>query len=140
MSLRTLDHWRTAEAFDGPLDTPCMYLPRKPQRNGYAYIAGGLAHRKIYEAIIGPIPAGLNIDHLCRNRACVNPWHMEPVTQHVNVMRGSSPWAKHAKATHCPSGHAYDEENTYLYRGSRYCRTCNGRTSKTHPTTSKVNK
>lgn len=83
------------------------------------------AHRIIYEALIGPIPDGLTIDHLCRNRACENPWHMEPVTQRENTLRGIGPSAIHAKQTHCVSGHEFTPENVHVYRGrKRICRIC----------------
>src|SRR2546421_6548023 len=61
-----------------------------------------LAHRLSYESAIGPVPAGLQLDHLCRVRCCVNPAHLEPVTGRENVLRGISPAARAAKATHCP--------------------------------------
>lgn len=88
-----------------------------------------LAHRIFYTQLIGPIPAGLDIDHLCRNRACVNPLHMEPVTRQVNTIRGVGPAARHAAATHCKRGHPFDEENTYWrsdrpFGRGRTCRTC----------------
>ena len=83
------------------------------------------AHRYAYEVLVGPIPEGLTIDHLCRNRGCVNPSHMEPVTMGVNVLRGDGPSARNARVTHCPRGHPYDEENTYRRSdGGRDCRTC----------------
>lgn len=83
------------------------------------------AHRVAYCEWIGPIPADLTLDHLCRTRNCVNPFHLEPVTQRENVLRGDSPVAKHAKKTHCSKGHPYDLENTYITRnGGRLCREC----------------
>lgn len=86
-------------------------------------------HRFAYEAFVGPIPDGLVIDHLCRNRACVNPAHMEPVLTGENTRRGDmSAMGSHNRAkTHCPQGHPYDEANTGRCRGERYCRTCNRR-------------
>ncbi|MCH8951094.1 MAG: 50S ribosomal protein L10 [Proteobacteria bacterium] len=72
-------------------------------------------------------PSGLVIDHLCRNPACENPSHMEPVTNHENILRGELHLTSSRK-THCPLGHPYDEQNTYQYKGSRHCRTCKRRT------------
>lgn len=81
------------------------------------------AHRIAYELFIGPIPEGLSLDHLCRNPACVNPAHLEPVTHKENLARGN-----HANGstgqTHCKRGHPFDEENTYRYKGARACRAC----------------
>lgn len=82
------------------------------------------AHRVTYLTLVGPIAAGLHIDHLCRNRSCVNPEHLEPVTPRENVLRGIGPSAQHAMKTHCPAGHPYSAANTYLYRGMRMCRAC----------------
>jgi len=83
------------------------------------------AHRMAYELIVGPIPEGLTIDHLCRVRACVNPDHLEPVTQRENVLRGDTVPAKNAKKTHCKQGHPYSGYNLYIRtNGYRSCRTC----------------
>lgn len=84
-----------------------------------------MAHRVVYEALVGPIPDGLCIDHLCRNPLCCNPAHLEPVTQRVNTMRGFSPPAVNARKTHCSQGHEFTPENTYYYvTKGRVCRTC----------------
>lgn len=96
--------------------------------NGYGHFltnAGNksyltLAHRWAYEYFIGPISKGLQIDHLCRVRACVNPKHMETVTPGENTRRGIR-----ATATHCLRGHEFTETNTAYYRpGARTCREC----------------
>ena len=84
-------------------------------------------HRYAYELLVGSIPLGLTIDHLCRNRSCVNPTHLEPVTRAENIRRGES--AERNK-THCPQGHEYTFENTLIYAKrvsgtGRQCRTCN---------------
>lgn len=80
-----------------------------------------LAHRVSYRAFVGPIPPGLEIDHVCRTRACVNPFHLEAVTHLENVRR--SPIGNYAK-THCPQGHPYDAKNTYRWGSRRYCIAC----------------
>ena len=86
-----------------------------------------LAHRVAYMLIKG-IPEQQTLDHRCKVSRCVNPAHLEDVSMRENLMRGTSPSAKHAKVTHCPSGHPYSEENTYyrthLGRSWRSCRTC----------------
>lgn len=74
------------------------------------------AHRVAYEMLVGPIPEGLVIDHLCRVRRCVNPEHMEPVTHGENNLRGIGPAAVHAAQTHCIRGHEFTPENTYIWR------------------------
>lgn len=85
------------------------------------------SHRFAYEALRAEIPAGLQIDHLCRNRACVNPWHMEPVTHRVNQWRRASRTGEPLHSTtHCPSGHELNALNLYISpEGGRTCRPCN---------------
>lgn len=84
-----------------------------------------LGHRVAYEALIGPVPDGLELDHLCRNRACVNPAHLEPVTHQVNLLRGQTINASKAQQTHCVNGHEFTADNTRIYRdGTRRCRAC----------------
>lgn len=85
------------------------------------------AHRVIYERYRGPIPAELEADHKCRNRPCVNPDHIEPVTRRENVRRGVSPASRHMAQTHCSRGHEFNATDTY-YRGgpkpNRVCKWC----------------
>ena len=86
------------------------------------------AHRWAYERFIGPIPEGMELDHLCRVRHCVNPAHVEPVT-HAENMRRSGPFSPKAALTHCKNGHEFTPENTYPREGGRSgrraCRACN---------------
>jgi hypothetical protein len=89
-----------------------------------------LAHRFAYELLVGPIAGSLEMDHLCRVRHCVNPHHLEQVTHRVNTLRGTCPSAQAARVTHCPQGHAYNEENTRIYQGRRYCRECSREASR----------
>jgi len=77
-------------------------------------------HRWAYESLIGPIPGGLESDHLCRNRPCANPLHLEPVSRDVNWLRGKSVSARNARKTHCDKGHPFDVTRA----GRRDCRTC----------------
>jgi len=98
------------------------------ERSGYGSFYMGqrraYAHRAAYQLLVGPIPDGLQVDHLCRNRACVRPDHLEPVTQRENILRGASPAAHRAQQTHCLRGHRYEPSTTQWKRGRRECLIC----------------
>ena len=100
--------------------TGCWEWTGTCQPNGYSafFVDGRLlrGHRWSYEHFIGPIPDGLQIDHLCRNRRCVNPEHLEPVTARENTRR--------AMRAACVNGHDFTPENVYMHSGKRYCREC----------------
>lgn len=83
-------------------------------------------HRVAYELLVGPLVPGMEIDHLCRVRGCLNPEHLEPVTHRQNTLRGDTVTAANARKTHCVNGHAFTPENTYTtpVTGWRRCRAC----------------
>ena len=104
-------------------DSGCWEWAGAISRQGYGSLGRGgkkvYAHRAMYELLVGPIPDGLELDHLCRNRKCVNPSHLDPVTHAENTRRAA------AGITHCPHGHEYTVENTaYTSKGWRRCRAC----------------
>jgi HNH endonuclease len=106
----------------------CVVWTGARNRKGYGLVwnvfGSTYAHRAFYELMIGPIPPGMQIDHLCRNRACCNIEHMEVVTPRENALRGKSFSAINARKTHCANGHPYDEANTIRRGNRRECRTC----------------
>lgn len=121
---------------------PCKLWTGVIGSNGYGHTSDAqLAHRVLWEEVYGPIPDGLELDHLCHgwdkscpgggvcmHRRCVELTHLEPVTHRENGLRGRSFCAANAAKTHCVNGHPFDEANTY-YRpdrpGQRQCRACN---------------
>ena len=96
----------------------CWSWPGYHDSDGYARRRGRLVHREVYEARVGAIPAGMELDHLCRNRACVNPAHLEPVSHQENHNRAFG------TADACMNGHPWTEANTRRNRYGRTCRTC----------------
>lgn len=106
--------WRQVEK------TPTCWLWVGPVSNGYGVVTTTeygktKAHRLAYELLVGKVPDGLDLDHLCRVRRCVNPAHVEPVTRAENLRR----------RTHCPNGHEYTADNTDITRaGRKCCRLC----------------
>lgn len=132
-AMNAIDRERTLARFWAKVNkTETCWLwtaSKKPKGYGEFSVDGSLvyAHRFAYEAVVGPIPAGLTLDHLCRVRHCVNPTHLEAVTNRENNLRGESQSAAHARKTRCPQGHEYAGENLIVYRGARQCRECRNR-------------
>lgn len=118
--------WRRVVKPEG--DAGC-WLWTGPTDYGYGRIMDHYrlksTHRVAYELLVGPIPAGLQLDHLCRVRACVNPSHLEPVTVRENTLRSTNLVARLARRTHCANGHEFSGSNVYVVGvNTRICRTC----------------
>jgi hypothetical protein len=135
--------WQKVEKTDGCWNwKAALYIG-----TGYGrFCLGGgymLAHRFSYLIVKGPIQDGLDLDHVCRNRACVNPDHLRPVSRRENLLAPGSQSlaAKHAAKTHCPSGHPYSPENTYVWKrnGQRKCKACASDRQKRRRVLSKTN-
>jgi hypothetical protein len=112
---------------------PCWSKRGKLNGEGYARWGQQRAHRVAYELVRGPIPDGMTLDHLCRRRWCVNPWHVEPVPNEENIARGEWSPILNARKKQCSAGHDYDEANTYVYRGHRQCRKCRTARNRARP-------
>lgn len=115
--------WRS---FDRDATSGCWVL-KKPNPKGYGVVRttsgrSMSAHRYAYSMLVEPVPDELQVDHLCRNRSCVNPSHLEPVTARENALRGESPFIKLHLAGTCVRNHPAHE---FVYRqGRRACRAC----------------
>ena len=138
-----VNFWRKVEK-NGPIPEfrpelgPCWIWSASLDSKGYGHL-GWLnrdlrAHRVSYEFIKGKIPEGLELDHLCRVRSCVNPKHLEAVTRRINNLRGDSPAAHQAKQTHCKHGHALTIDNIsptiFARLRKRICLACHAATER----------
>lgn len=106
-------------------DSPCWIWDAARLPKGYGTFDGTTAHRVVYAMLVGPIPDGFEIDHLCKNPTCVNPAHLEAITQLENNLRSNSVTAMRGRQRVCQRGHEFTPENTYVeQRGRRRCRKC----------------
>jgi hypothetical protein len=107
----------------------CWLWKGATRENGYGAVGlGSCVHRIAYEWMVGPIPSGMDIDHLCRVRNCVNPFHLEPVTRSENVRRAAL-YGPFALRRYCRRGHALSARTVWTrpFDGQTVCRLCNGR-------------
>lgn len=118
-------------------DTGCWVWTASLKPGGYGQVhykrRTRVVHRLLVELLAGPVPDGLDLDHLCRVRACANPAHLEAVDRGTNLRRGVDLiWMRRAAITHCPQGHPYAGENLGYDSVGRRCRTCDRRRSREH--------
>ncbi len=110
-------------------NSDCWFWIGAKSTRGYGRYNQAFSHRVAYLALVGEHAPGLELDHLCEQKSCCNPSHLEPVTHQVNVARGrlaATNIARGAAVTHCRQGHAYSAENTIIStNGRRACKTCN---------------
>jgi len=110
------------------VDDGCWLWHASMDHGGYGRIRRDrrnlLAHRVVYELLVGPIPEGKHLDHLCRVRNCVRPDHLEAVDNRTNILRGEGVTALNARKTHCKRGHEFNDSNTYVIPSGRACRRC----------------
>lgn len=129
-NLTTAEFWesKVGSHYIPEPNTGCWLWTKNLGRGGYAqakiHFLTRNAARVFYEAFRGPIPDGLQLDHLCRQRSCVNPEHLEAVTARVNTLRSRAPSALNARKTHCPAGHPFDEKNTGYADAKHTMRRC----------------
>lgn len=140
IDLSTVDIKAVLARFDQSKSGGCWPWTGGTGKAGYGLVSRGrsrtrlLAHRVVYTILRGPIPGELPLDHLCRNRICVNPAHLEPVTVGENNRRGFGASGIHARQTHCVHGHEFTAENTaILPSGSRKCHACSRERDRRRP-------
>jgi hypothetical protein len=122
------DYWRYSPyKYEPEPMSGCWVWMGSLSGNGYGRFGKKVAHRVIYELLRGPIPEGMEADHMCNNIICVNPDHIRPSMPRDNKMRGNGVCALHSRKTQCVNGHEFTVENTYnppKRPGRRYCKTC----------------
>lgn len=119
---------RLIKETDRTNENGCWVWQGSVDSGGYGNLHLGGSHSShvvAYRLCVGEIPKGMELDHLCRNRRCCNPVHLEPVTKKINVLRGEGPCAKNARKTHCKHGHEFTPENTRVYENCKgWARQC----------------